>query len=168
MESCSLIYVGLIHAARHRLWIATPYFVFDAQITSALQIAALSGVDVRIIVPAVGDHHATFLAGWSYYDEVLESGCRIVKYEAGFPHQKVVLVDDNLAMIGSANMDNRSMRLNFELGVLVEDREFAAEVEEMLLRDMETATDVARDEFARKRFWFRLSSRFARLFAPVL
>ena len=60
------------------------------------------------------------------------------------------------------------MRLNFELGVLVEDKEFAAEVEVMLLRDMETATDVARDEFARKSFRFRLSARFARLFAPVL
>ncbi|MEM1452582.1 MAG: cardiolipin synthase [Planctomycetota bacterium] len=168
METCSLVFVGLIHGARERLWIATPYFVFDSQVTTALQVAALRGVDVRIIVPGIGDHRSTFFAGWSYYDEVLESGARILKYGDGFPHQKVVLVDDSIAMVGSANLDNRSMRLNFELGVLVEDRDFASEVEAMLQADLDRSTDVRRDEFGRKSFFFRLTARFARLFAPIL
>ncbi|MEM9802961.1 MAG: cardiolipin synthase [Planctomycetota bacterium] len=168
LETCSLVFIALIHGARERLWIATPYFVFDAQITTALQAAALRGVDVRILVPANGDSPAPFYAGWSFYDEVLESGCRILEYREGFMHQKVVLVDDRHAMVGSANLDNRSMRLNFELGVLVEDAAFTAEVEAMLEADFERARDVGRGDFRKKGLWFRLGARTARLFAPVL
>ena len=168
LESCSLVFVGLIHRATERLWISTPYFVFDQQITSALQLAALRGVDVRVILPKVGDHAATHYAGWSYFDEVLESGCRIYRFTAGFPHQKVVLVDDDLALVGSANLDNRSMRLNFELGVLVESPRFAGEVERMLQEDLRRSTEAQLGEFARKPLHFRLAARLARLFAPIL
>ena len=168
MESCSLLFVGLIHRAQDRLWIATPYFVFDQQITSALQLAALRGVDVRILLPAIGDHAATHFAGWSYFDEVLESGCRIFRYTAGFCHQKVLLVDSDLALVGSANLDNRSMRLNFELGALVEGERFAAQVETMLTEDLVRSEEVQVGDFGRQPFHFRLLARFARLFAPIL
>ena len=168
MESCSLLFVGLIHRAQERLWIATPYFVFDQQITSALQLAALRGVDVRILVPKNGDHAPTYLAGWSYFDEVLESGCRLFQYTDGFCHQKVLLADSDLALVGSANLDNRSMRLNFELGALVEGVLFAAEVASMLEGDLARSEEVQQGDFARKPLHFRLLARFARLFAPIL
>lgn len=168
MESCSLLFVGLIHRAQDRLWIATPYFVFDQQVTSALQLAALRGVDVRILVPEVGDHAATYFAGWSYFDEVLESGCRLFQYTAGFCHQKVLLVDSDLSLVGSANLDNRSMRLNFELGALVEGAAFAADVQAMLADDFSGAKEVQLGDFGRQPFHFRLLARFARLFAPIL
>ncbi len=168
MESCSLLFVGLIHRAQERLWIATPYFVFDQQITSALQLAALRGVDVRILLPSTGDHAATHFAGWSFFDEVLESGCRIFRYTAGFCHQKVVLVDSDLSLVGSANLDNRSMRLNFELGALVESEQFAAEVNAMLTDDLARSEEVQVGDFGRQPLHFRLVARFARLFAPIL
>ena len=168
LESCSLMFVGLIHRARERLWIATPYFVFDQQITSALQLAALRGVDVRVLLPAVADHAATHYAGWSYFDEVLESGCRIFRFTDGFSHQKVVLVDSDLALVGSANLDNRSMRLNFELGVLVESEAFAGEVEAMLEADLDRCIEAQVGEFADKPLTFRRLARLALLFAPIL
>jgi len=168
MESCSLLFVGLIHRAQDRLWIATPYFVFDQQVTSALQLAALRGVDVRVLLPEVGDHAATYFAGWSYFDEVLESGCRLFQFTEGFCHQKVLLVDSDLTLVGSANLDNRSMRLNFELGALVEGGEFAADTEAMLVDDFSNAKEVQLGDFGRQPFHFRLLARFARLFAPIL
>lgn len=168
LESCSLLFVALFNAADERLWISTPYFVFDAQILSALQLAALRGVDVRILIPERADYATAYYAGWSFHEEVLESGCRIFRYHEGFLHQKAVLVDDSLTLVGTMNLDNRSMRLNFELGVLVEDRTFASEVEAMLARDLDASLEVTRGRLAEKSRLFRLKSRVARLFAPIL
>ncbi|MEC8493931.1 MAG: cardiolipin synthase [Planctomycetota bacterium] len=167
-ETCSLAFVALIDAAEDRLWIATPYFVFDAQIMAALQLAALRGVDVRVLVPERADHAMAYYAGWSYHSRVLESGCRIFRYTNGFMHQKVLLVDDRWAMVGTKNLDNRSMRLNFEISLLVECPVFAGEVEDMLQRDFEASGEVTRERLAGLSPWFRLKSRAARLFAPIL
>ena len=134
----------------------------------AAPLAALRGVDVRVLLPSTGDHAATHFAGWSFFDEVLESGCRIFRYTAGFCHQKVALVDSDLALVGSANLDNRSMRLNFELGALVESEQFAAEVDAMLTEDLARSEEVQVGDFGRQPLHFRLVARFARLFAPIL
>ncbi|MFT5732616.1 MAG: cardiolipin synthase [Planctomycetota bacterium] len=167
-ESCSLLFVALFHTAVDRLWISTPYFVFDAQIISALQLAALRGVDVRILVPERADYETAYFAGWSFYDEILESGCRIFRYRDGFLHQKAVLVDDDLALLGTMNLDNRSMRLNFEVGILVDNPTFAGRVEKMLAADFDAASEVRQRQLAEKPWWFRMKARMARLFAPIL
>ena len=167
-ETCSLAFVALIDSAEDRLWIATPYFVFDAQIMAALQLAALRGVDVRVLVPERADHAMAYYAGWSYHGRVLEAGCRIFRYSEGFMHQKVLLVDDRWAMVGTKNLDNRSMRLNFEISLLVECPVFAGEVERMLQRDLEASEEVTRGRLAEQGPWFRLKTRAARLFAPIL
>lgn len=168
LETCSLVFVALFNAAVDRLWIATPYFVFDAEIMSALELAALRGVDVRILVPEVGDHPMAYYAGWSYHEEALEAGCRIFRYQQGFMHQKVVLVDDRWAMVGTKNLDNRSMRLNFEASLLMECPVFAAEVEAMLESDLARSAELTRGRLAERSPWFRIKSRAARLFAPIL
>lgn len=167
-ETCSLTFVALIDAAEDRLWIATPYFVFDTQVMAALQLAALRGVDVRVLVPERSDHAMAYYAGWSYHERVLESGCRIFRYAQGFMHQKALLVDDRWSMIGTKNLDNRSMRLNFEISLLVECPVFAAEVEEMLERDLAASVEVTRGRLDEQGPWFRLKARAARLFAPIL
>ena len=166
-ETGSLYFCNAIGAARERLWIATPYFVPDADILSALKLAALRGVDVRILLPARPDQWLVWLAAFAHFDEIRAAGVKVHRYTAGFLHQKVVLVDHNLAAVGTHNLDNRSCRLNFEVTALVFDRGFAAEVEAMLRRDL-AAAPVDTTRLSERGFWLRNSAPVARLFSPVL
>ena len=134
-ETCSLFFVEAINAARERIWITTPYLIPDEAVFSALRLAVLRGVDVRILIPSRRDHRVVFAASKLYAYDSLRAGIRIFRYQPGFLHQKVVLIDSVAAAIGSANLDNRSFRLNFEIMVLTVDRGFAKEVEAMLLKD---------------------------------
>jgi len=168
LETASLVFVTLFHAARERLWITTPYFVFDSQILGALELAALRGIDVRIIVPERADYRIVWLAGWTYFDDLTRVGVRLFEYEGAFMHQKLVLVDDEAVLIGTKNLDNRSQRLNFEISALFLDVEFAKEAEEVFLRDLERCTEIPEQALEEKPLFFRFQARAARLFAPVL
>ena len=168
METCSLFFVEAINAARKRLWITTPYLVPDEAVFSALRLAVLRGVDVRIMIPARRDHYVVFEASTLYAFDAARAGIRIFRYQPGFLHQKVVLIDDVAAAIGSANLDNRSFRLNFEIMVLTVHRGFAAEVEAMLLRDFEQTVEIDRSEYRRAPVLRKITMHIARLFAPIL
>jgi cardiolipin synthase len=168
LETCGLFFMHAINSARHRLWIATPYFVPDSSLISALQLAALRGVDVRIMMPEKPDHKLVYLAAFSYVAETEISGIKFFRYQPGFMHHKVVLVDDDLAAVGTANFDNRSIRLNFEVMLVFSDRGFAREVTTMLERDFENCLQTKSADFARRPFWFHFAVRLARLMAPVL
>jgi cardiolipin synthase len=167
-EEAGLMYHQLIVEARTRIWIASPYFVPDRGITAALQLAALRGVDVRVIIPDQPDGPFVAMANWSYTKELLPVGVKIYRYQGGFMHQKVLLMDDYLAGVGTANFDNRSFRLNFEITMLVHDKIFAKEVEAMLEADLDKSRRVISSEMADKPIWFPLAMGVARLFAPVL
>jgi len=167
LETCTLFFLNAINLARERLWIASPYFVPDEQFISALQLAALRGVDVRILIPDASDNLLVQYSTWSYLPGLAEVGIRIFRYTRGFMHHKVVLVDDKYCTIGTANFDNRSFRLNFELTVAVADDDFAGEVASMLERDFAEARPMLLEEYRRAGFWFRLAVRAARLSAPV-
>lgn len=168
LEACALAFLHLISSARHRLWIASPYFVPDEGVSRALQLAALRGVDVRIMIPDKPDHLMVWLAAYSYFEEMSAAGVKMYRYGAGFLHQKVVLVDDRVAMVGTANLDNRSMRLNFEIGVVVSDPGFAAEVETMLGDDLGDCRPIDSHDYAARPLPFRAAVRLARLLSPVL
>jgi len=168
VDSWQLIVAEACNTAQDRLWIASPYFVPDQGVLTALQTAALRGVDVRILIPEKRDHRMVWLAAFSYYDESLPFGIRLLRYQPGFLHQKVILVDDRYAFVGTGNLDNRSFRLNFEIAAASTDPGFIDEVVHMLEIDFNHAREVADGEFAAKPFWFRLACRFARLFSPVL
>ena len=112
-------FLSLIFEARRRLWIATPYFVPDEALVRALILAARRGVDVRIAVPARSNHRPADLAGGSYLREVSEAGGQICCYEPGMLHAKGVLVDDRLAVVGSANLDMRSLFLDYEISLFI-------------------------------------------------
>jgi cardiolipin synthase len=157
-----------INSARHRLWIASPYFVPDTSLIQALQLAALRGVDVRIMLPAKPDHKLVYLAAFSYIAESEVSGVKFYRYQPGFMHHKVLLVDDDLASVGTANFDNRSIRLNFEIMLVFADHEFAVDVTKMLEHDFENCRQTTSADFARRPFWFQFAVRLARLMAPVL
>jgi cardiolipin synthase len=167
-DTCLLFFLNCIASARSRIWIASPYFVPDDALLSALQLAALRGVDVRILLPAERDHTLVWLASFFFVPAVVSHGVKVYRYTEGFMHQKAVVVDDALSAIGTANFDNRSFRLNFEVMSLVADRGFTSQVASMLEVDFARSYDVSHERFEDYPLWKRIGSKFARLFAPVL
>ena len=168
LETAQLFFVHALNAARDRIWIATPYFVPDEAVMTALQLATLRGVDVRVILPKKPDSYAVWLASFWYIEELADDDVRFYHYEEGFMHQKVVLVDDYWSAIGTANFDNRSFRLNFEVTALVADRPFALEVERMLATDMGRSVPFDSARLEELSFFRRLAVRTARLLSPIL
>lgn len=167
-ETASLFFVEAINAARHKVWITTPYFIPDEAVFAALRLAVMRGVDVRIMVPSRRDHFVVFEASMLHAHDALKAGIRIYRYRPGFLHQKVMLIDDRAASVGTANLDNRSFRLNFELIVLAVDREFAQKVEAMLVEDFAHCFEIDRTEYTNAPAWRRLTMTVARLFSPIL
>ena len=168
LETCGLFFVQAINSARERCWIVSPYFVPDQAVLQALQLAALRGVDVRILLPEKPDHRMVHLASLSYLPETIGVGIGIYRYQRGFLHQKVMLVDDEMAAVGTANLDNRSFRLNFELTMVFMDQPFVVEVARMLEADLAACRMVSLAEFTGRSWRFRALVRSARLLAPVL
>ena len=168
MPNCSALFATLVKTARRRLWLTSPYFVPDDVMVRALQAAAIRGVDVRILLPGKADHRFVELASFTYYNEMIDCGVQLFRYQDRFLHQKVVLVDDRLAGVGTVNLDNRALYLNFEATALVADDRFARRVEAMLQADLALCEPVDRTHFDNKPLWFRVAARIARLASPLL
>ena len=158
----------MIHTAQKRVWIVSPYFVPDDTVISALQLVVMRGVDVRIMLPEHPDHLMVYLAGFSYLAETVLQGIRVFKYQKGFLHQKVILVDEALAGVGTANFDNRSFHLNFELTLLFADDPIIKNVEEMLLTDFSHCRELSMEDIENRSLIFKLAVRIARLLSPLL
>lgn len=168
IETCGLFFVHAINSAKKRIWIASPYFVPDKQVICALQLAALRGCDVRIILPERPDHLLVYLSSFHFiFETAIADRISFYRYQPGFLHQKVLLVDDDLAAVGTANLDNRSFRLNFEIMVPVVGNEFARSVEAMLEEDLKHCREVDPNEIQGRSFWFRLAVSASRLLSPV-
>lgn len=167
LETGTLWYLYAINSAQERLWIVSPYFVPDEQIMSALQLAALRGVDVRILIPQNPDHKLVYWTAISYFQEAEEAGIKMYRHQPGFLHQKVMLIDDNCAAIGTHNLDNRSMRLNFEVTMLLYNKEFAQNVEAMLENDFSNSKLVSAAEYTESSLPYQFLIRACRLTAPV-
>jgi cardiolipin synthase len=166
MEKGSLLLCGLAGLAQRRLWITTPYFVPHTDLLTALQLAALRGVDLRIIVPTARDHLLPWLASRDFFDEIVDAGGQVLEYEPDvFLHSKVMLIDDDISVIGTINLDIRSALLNFEQAAIFEDRGMAAAVEAMLEDDIARSTTSPRRP---RNFWVRNLSPVARLAGPLL
>lgn len=166
-ETCAMGFMTLIDSAQNRVWLATPYFVPDDKIVTALQLAAIRGVDVRVILPELSDSKLVYLSSFSYLKELEDAGVKFYRYQNGFMHQKVMLIDDSLSAIGSANLDNRSFRLNFEVIGIVSDNDFNAEVSQMLENDFAQSRPTGSNALAKKSFPFRLGVRLSRMLAPI-
>ncbi len=162
------LYFAAILSARKRLWVASPYFVPDAGILDALRLARLRGVDVRLLTLLRPDHRVPFYAGRYYWGDLLSFGGRVYQYAAGMMHAKVVLVDGEWAMVGSANLDNRSLHLNCEAGCVLYTARRVAELEAQFLRDLESSVALDREAFARRSLGAKLAENACRLFSPVL
>lgn len=166
-ESIHRLHVATIHAARRRVWLATPYFVPGEAAMMALTSAALGGLDVRLLVPRRSDSLLVTLAARSYFDELLDAGVRVHEYGPRMLHTKALLVDDAWALVGSANFDNRSFRLNFEVSMLFHDRGIAAELAALVEGEFAQAPRVRGDR-PRPLLRARLPEALARLGSPLL
>ncbi len=167
LETATLMFLHAINSAKERLWITSPYFVPDDAIISALQLAGLRGVDVRILIPDKPDHLLVYLAAYTYFEEAGLTGVRFFRYLDGFLHQKVMLIDDAISTVGTANFDNRSFRLNFEITSIIIDADFNTEIEKMLLDDFERSREMIKSDWEDKSYFFKLGCRIARLTSPV-
>ena len=167
-ETAGLFFVTALNSARKRIWLSAPYFVPDEAVLKALELAALRGVDVRIITTGKGDSLLVFLAAFHYIDQLRDLGIKFYAYKPGFLHEKVMLIDDEISTVGTANFDNRSFRLNFEVTAIIVDKKFAEEMEAMFEQDFAHAEPIDPDELEKKPFWWRLGVNLSRLAAPVL
>lgn len=158
----------MITSARKSVWIATPYFIPDEDILTALRMAALSGLDVRILFPAKPDKWLPFLASHSYFQSLLEVGVKVYEYEKGFLHSKLLIIDGEVATIGTANMDMRSFHLNFEVNALLIQTHSVQQMVTDYERDLHSASLIVREEFMKKRLFKRLMESLARLLSPLL
>ena len=168
LETASLMYQQAIQAAHQRVWIASAYFVPDGAVLASLHLAALRGVDVRLLIPDRSDSPIVDAAAESYLEPLIGSGVRVYRYRGGFLHSKHFLVDDRVAGVGTANLDNRSFRLNFEVTAIVADAAFAQQVATMFEADFARSRQMTAGELARRGFWRRAFSRGAHLLSPVL
>ena len=163
-----MFFTTSLHAAKRRIWLSAPYFVPDEAVLKALQLAALRGVDVRVITTGKGDSLPVYLAAFHYMKQLRGLGIKFYAYKPGFLHEKVMLVDDDVSTVGTANFDNRSFRLNFEVTSVIVDRDFAPKMEAMFERDFAHAETIDPDGFGARPFWWRLAVGLSRLAAPVL
>lgn len=167
LPNTTLLIGHLIHLAEKRLWIASPYFVPDEPTLTALKRAALRGVDVRILLPEKADHLIVYLCAFSYYPEIQAAGIKLYRYQKDFMHQKVMLVDDAIAGIGTLNLDNRSFHLNFEVTTFMTQSRMIVAIEEMLTMDFEHSRLVDFADYDQRPLPFRAAVKIARLFAPL-
>jgi cardiolipin synthase len=166
-EPIHRLHVGAIHAAHERVWLTTPYFVPSEAAIMALTSAALSGVDVRVLIPKRSDSRLVTMAARSYFDVLLEAGVKIHEYAPRMLHTKALVVDDNIAIIGTANFDQRSFRLNFEVAVLFDDVHLNTQMAELFEHELSTAPKVSKDR-KRPLLSSQLPEGIARLASPLL
>jgi cardiolipin synthase A/B len=163
-------FVAAIGGALERVWIATPYFIPDHPLTLILQTAAMRGVDVKILVPNPADNDLRFvaLAARSYYDELMAAGCQIYEYTPGMLHSKYLIIDDTVACIGSANMDVRSLYLNYEVTAMFYDRGVVESLARVFLDDVANGLLVQASDRAKLPLQSRFAEGIARIVSPLL
>lgn len=161
-------YIKLINNAKKNVYLETPYLVPDGPILESLKISALSGVDVKIIIPGNPDHFFMKWAASSYVGELLEAGIRIYSYENGFIHAKTIVADGAVMSIGTANMDIRSFKLNFEVNAFIYDDRIAKDGEVQFMKDMEVSEEITREIYDNRSISLRIKESLVRLVSPIL
>ncbi|MBE1555153.1 cardiolipin synthase [Sporosarcina limicola] len=161
-------YLKMIFLAKKYIYIQTPYFIPDVSFLDALRIACLSGVDVRIMIPNKPDHMFVYWATYSNIGKLLKAGAKVFIYENGFLHTKQIVVDDELSTVGTANIDVRSFKLNFEVNAFIYDREKSHELAELFEQDMQLSTELTYDMYLNRSGIIKLKESVSRLLSPIL
>ncbi|HZH59545.1 MAG TPA: cardiolipin synthase [Metabacillus sp.] len=162
------LFFSMIISAKESIWIASPYFVPDEDILTALKVAALSGIDVRLLVPKRPDKKVVYYASRSYFPELLEAGVKVYEYEKGFLHSKIIIVDYELASIGTANMDMRSFHLNFEVNAFLYRTGSTQKLVDAYMVDINDSREIILEQFSKRSLPAKLFESGARLMSPLL
>ena len=161
-------YIRMIQMAKNYCWIQTPYLIPDDSMLDALRMAAMSGADVRIMVPCKPDHPFVYRATQYYANLLAHEGIKIYYYRNGFLHAKTVVVDGKLASVGSANFDFRSFELNFEVNAFIYDKRVARQLTDIFINDVKSSQLQTAEMFDQQSYWLGLKQRFCRLLSPIL
>lgn len=161
-------YLRLIHKAKERIYIQSPYFIPDDAVLNALMIAVRSGIEVNIMIPCKPDHPFVYWATYSYIGDMVMAGANCYTYDNGFLHSKCVMVDDEVFCCGTANMDIRSFALNFEVNAVVYDCKKTKEMEQTFIEDLQYCTKVTKELYASRPLIIRLKEQICRLLSPLL
>ncbi len=161
-------YIKMILEAKEYVYIQTPYFIPDEALMDALRIAALSGVKIKIMIPNKPDHLFVYWATLSYVGELLNEGAEIYLYQNGFLHAKTIVVDGKLSSVGTANIDVRSFRLNFEVNAFIYDVDFAETLVEVFKQDIRQSTQMTKQLYEKRSFIIRFKESISRLLSPIL
>ena len=161
-------YLKMISEAKRSIRIQTPYFVPDEPVLSSLRVAALSGVDVQIMIPFRPDHPFVYWATLHYVGTLLKSGVRVFQFSPGFVHAKTLVIDDQVASVGSANFDVRSFELNFETNAVVYDAFFASEMTRLFQEDVRShCAELTMEHYAKRSNWVKFMESISRLYTPI-
>ena len=161
-------FIFCISNAKKYLYIQTPYFLPTDALNQALQMAALGGIDVRLMLPKRSDTRSAQWATFSYIDKMLKAGVKVYLYENGFLHSKTLVVDDTLTCFGSSNFDFRSFEHNFEINAFAYQRDFAIKMKNIFLNDINDCQEITYTTWRKRPITKRLAESFMRLFAPLL
>lgn len=161
-------YIKMIYSAKRSICLQTPYFVPDESLMTALKIAAMSGVEVKVMLPSKPDHFFVYWATHSYLNELLAAGGKCYIYERGFLHAKTLVIDGQVASVGTANIDNRSFKLNFEMNAFIYDSATASELERLFGIDLEECTELTYDKYLKRPLMDKFKESIARLLSPIL
>lgn len=158
----------LINNTKEKIYIETPYFVLDESMLESIKISAMSGVDVRIVIPKKPDHIFMKWIAYSYLEELLEAGVKVYAYNKGFIHAKTMVSDGYVSTVGTANMDIRSFSLNFEVNAFIYNKEVADKLERQFMIDIEDSDQITLNTFKKRSRRERVMESIMRLFAPIL
>ncbi len=161
-------YIKLISKAKNSIYIQTPYFIPDEATLQSLTIAALSGVEVKVMIPCKPDHPFVYWATHSFAGEILASGARVYKYNDGFLHAKGIMVDGKVSSYGTANLDMRSFLLNFEVNAVIYDSKTTSDLERIFMEDLKKCIEITPLSYSQRGIVIRFKEQISRLLAPLL
>lgn len=157
-----------IMSATRYVYIHTPYFIPNDVVENCIQMSAMSGVDVRIMIPARSDSRLSDACTFSYMGRLLEAGVKVYRYTEGFLHSKAIVIDDFISIVGSANLDERSFNQNFEANAFIYEEKTAYRLKELFFRDMQNCEELTLEAWTNRRRRQKLKESFARLFSPLM
>lgn len=160
--------IQAVNSAQKEVLLTTPYYIPDTSLQEALIIAALSGIDIKLLVPKIGDSKIVNIATQSFFDDLLKAGVQIYLYEKGFIHAKTFVVDGKLASVGTANLDMRSFDLNFEVSALVYDKQIAQQVRNSFYKDLENSIPIDTERWSNRPKLKRITEKIVRLVSPFM
>src|SRR5690625_2816491 len=160
-------YIKMIMSAKEYVYIQTPYFIPDESLMDALRIAALSGIKIKIMIPNKPDHMFVYWATLSHIGELLHEGAEVYLYQKGFLHAKTIVVDGKISSVGTANIDVRSFRLNFEINAFLYDVEMASKLVDAFKRDIEVSTQMTRQLYDKRSIVVKFKESISRLLSPI-